>query len=221
MKKPVEKRSGGLVVLETGMQEITVFTPRVQSVATRLGWKAETVLARVKRALPTRIEQTLYLSVTAEWGVIQPETLAKLLRYFLNGQKLIEADMQERIVGEETTNKFVWVANQVVAAVSLMMDCREGAESGIAIGAETAAQLVAAYGEDGAEEIIGIVSENWYRIAEGIGWDYMSEHEATAKIIKAVAACSPCDAISSQSIIDLLAKDTSLRHWDEEGGEAW
>src|SRR5258708_16424902 len=69
--------------------------PRVANIAFRLRWNAETVIRRVEKSLPSKVEQQLYLRVAGGYR-IHPESLAKLLEVFHGRQGLQSGDLQHR-----------------------------------------------------------------------------------------------------------------------------
>lgn len=164
---------------------LVVANPQLQGLAKHLGWKPETAIMRIERALPARLEQNLYLTVMAENPVVRPETFAKLLRHLNGGQELRDSDMNDRTVGENlTSNRFVDVGDLLGIALSLIEWGKEYGDVGI--GSETAACLAQAYGEH-AEAMLDMIQEHFDIIAEALNMGTVSRPRVLAGFIKAIA----------------------------------
>ena len=82
--------------------------PRVQLIAARLKWRADTAVRRIKDALPAPLEQQIYLAIAPQQGEsgILPESLAKLLRMFLGDRNLDLADLASNAPGRGRLDAF-------------------------------------------------------------------------------------------------------------------
>ena len=140
----------------------------VQAIAKRFKWKPETLIARVEKALPSVVEQQIYLRLGADFQ-IHPESLAKLLREYLGSYELKPEDFFNKKVGENLVmNKFADVAEFLEGALNLIN--KVSIEySGFSISMRSAAVLVDAYGPDGAENLIDSIASRLDEVIEHIG----------------------------------------------------
>ena len=180
MKEEKEQRTTANSVVMVSPQGIrTVVHPlvpansRVQAVAHQLKWKPETVVARVQKALPSVVEQQIYLRLGAEFR-IQPESLKKLLREFLGPEELKPEDFFDREVGRNLiVNKFTEVAEFLEGALNLIN--KVSIEySGFALSMRSAAVLVNVYGPEGAEKIIDSISARIEEVGARTGGSHRS-----------------------------------------------
>lgn len=172
---PAVQISAAISTIEAAATVALVPTnPQVQAIAARLRWRAERLIARVKRALPASVEQLLYLQLGESFR-IHPETMATLLREYLGEQTLQSADLEDRSIGRNLyTNKFADVAEFLKNALG-MLD-KESLDIPFSISARTAAKLAIAYG-DHVEDVISAIVSNLNEIAERLRMRHSSERE--------------------------------------------
>jgi hypothetical protein len=156
--------------------------PRVKTIAWRLRWSTNTVIRRVRAALPSRIEQQLYLYVGGTFR-LQPESLRKLLDVFCD-RPLMEGDLVRAEVGknlvtsrfDETVEKLE-IALQILDKTADLFYVQPIAMRRIAI-------LVEAYGAE-AEGVIASLVERSQELIERLRLRAdISNGEATAVALK-------------------------------------
>lgn len=130
---------------------LTPAHPAVVSIAARAHWKPDTLVRKIKDALPAPVEQQLYLRI-AESVRVQPSSLGKILRVFLGNKTLQPRDMIDRSVGKNlSVNLFVKtldLALETLAVTHVM------AEEYGPVTIELGARLVKAYGPDNVQDVI-------------------------------------------------------------------
>ncbi|TSC78138.1 MAG: hypothetical protein G01um101433_425 [Parcubacteria group bacterium Gr01-1014_33] len=198
--------------------------PNVRSLSNRLGWKADTLIARVQKALPQKLEQDMFLHLTVDWRVpLHPETFRSIYLYFTNGQWLSNHDLEDRKLGENIySNKGEKIIDQLSLTMNLLHWQKE---QGYFIGWRTAAHLVQAYGED-AEDILSMIAESLDEIMEERRMK-MSHRKAFAVIVKNVADiaangsknCALPNVSCVDDIITLLSSFASSSTWEHNEEE--
>ncbi len=127
----------------------------VQAIATNKGWLPETLIRRVKNALPARVEQILYLRLAESTGY-HPESVAKMLRGILGSHELQARDMLDVALGENLSiNRFAETLDLLVEIVAMTRSLREMYGS---LSIDDATSLAKAYGPDHVEVIADSVS---------------------------------------------------------------
>lgn len=154
MKDDLEDEPVVALSLPTDPLALVPSNPAVLQIGSRLRWKPTTVVSRVQKALPSTFEQSLYLLLAKDFG-IQPESLAKILDTYYGSRGFIAADMLERRkVGPElysdTFAQFVEFFETCMYLMRLVTD-----EIGTSVlSMELAAELVVAYGDQEAEQLV-------------------------------------------------------------------
>lgn len=155
--------------------------PRVKSIAFRFRWGVDTVIKRVSNALPSPIEQQIYLRVAAGYR-IHPESLRKMLNVFRGTDELKSTDLREVSVGQNMVvsrfDEIVEKVEQALALVDKTSDCADYMMS-----MDSAAKLVEVYG-DHAEEMFGEIVENLYDVARLLGIKSESPHIIVGVAVK-------------------------------------
>ncbi len=197
---------------------------KVQAIAKQLGWRSETAIARVKKALPAPLEQGVFVSLVSEARLgMYPESFAEVLRFFAGKQELEEKDLED-IIGPEgyVHNRFEEVVDDVAATMNIL---GKFDELGIRAmpSALTAARLVFAYGEEGAEGILELVENNLHSLMDSIGLKGVRIHPAMAIILNEIAATSAGanapNALSEEEIINLMCPGIVNEFSEVEEGE--
>ena len=171
-------------LVSTATTALVPSNPRVQLAAKRLNWKPETLVRRIQEALPAVVEQQVYLRVAPSFG-IQPESIAKLLRYHLGSQELQPHDLNDRPAGNNLVNNKFTVAMEFLRE-TLNLVSHRSIYSQIGISMETAAQLVTAYGED-APFIVESVVDSIGLIRERLGIRRLSDSRLISLVITFIA----------------------------------
>ena len=152
--------------------------PRVKSIAFRLRWHVDTVIQRVEDALPSPVEQQLYLAVAGGFR-IHPESLRKLLDVFLDGDNLRESDLQQVTIGPHlVVSRFDQTVDKIQSALSLL-DKTSDTMAASCLSMTVVARLVEVYG-DSAEEIVGSVIENSEYVADRL---HLHQSTSTSAVI--------------------------------------
>lgn len=139
---------------------ITVADPRVATVAHNFGWKPNTVLARIKRALPSVVEQQLYLDLAGDFK-IQPESFGKILSGFIGERELSIHDLGPKGIAREVIEHLLQTLNLIQL---------DRAEWGIRLSMDMASSLANNFGEYAAE-MVGEVDSHIHEICEVMGWN--------------------------------------------------
>lgn len=190
-----------LVVTGEGTK-LQVMDPNVQSLAKHLGWRPDTVIARIERHLPARIQQDMYLLTVRDWIPILPETFARVLEYVSPYQRVT----QELLERDE--KKVIAIGDNIALLLSLLAWGKE--EDSTIIDVESAARLAAMYG-DYAEDILDLVEDTLDRIRDQIGLGKLPRPQAFAIVVKAIANNSGGgpNVLKSDDIIALFQHDFS------------
>ena len=155
--------------------------PRVANIAFRLRWNAETVIRRLENALPSKVEQQLYLRVAGGYR-IHPESLAKLLEVFRGGQELQPGDLEQRSLGGNLiASRFDDILEKIEHALILLDKTADSAEHMMSV--RYAAILVEHYGEH-SQDILGEIMENVATVAELLGIKTTDERKIVGVAIK-------------------------------------
>ncbi len=190
----------------------------VQIISAKLRWKPETAIERVKKALPSPVEQQAYLIIGKEalFG-IRPENFRKILRFFQE-KDLREEDMEDVFTSEGYRfNRFEECLDHVVATLSLMEKFQDFGLSASPTYL-TAARLIIAYGEEGAEGVLETINNNLPFLAARCGFKNLKLPKAMAVITNEVAKRAAegggmLNAISEEDIAALFhdfVDDSSL-----------
>lgn len=142
--------------------------PSVVKLSKRLRWKPETAVSRIKRALPAPVEQQIYLELASDFGIL-PESMAKLLRFYLGEEQLELEDLDPHPVGDNlVSSKFDNFAEFLRECLNLLkLVSREFTSFSLSV--EHAAMIVAHYGTEQPELLIEMVDGNLEEMCEMLG----------------------------------------------------
>lgn len=162
-----EEQSTALMVLDDALQASNINTliglvptnPKVVALATRWGWKPETLIGKVERQLPNLYERRLWVMIGPEFR-LQPNSIYRIIRAVFPHRELIESDFEDKIVGPnlrvnriERLREFL---NQVLAFIEKVDN-----EFGCYISITTALELIRLYGEEGAETMVASLAVDY------------------------------------------------------------
>ncbi len=195
------------------IEAVTAENEKVRDLAKRLRYKPTTLAACIQRTFPSLLEQNIYVLFAGECekSVIRPQTFARLLQHFTNGQELSPADLEDREIGENLIyNKVSDIGDCIEIALSLMEKI-DNLDLSTPISSKTAARLARAYGEDAAD-ILEIVDNELHYIMDELGMR-MRPMIAMTKIINAIALHAAegegkgenPNILSADDIIELLS----------------
>lgn len=158
LKEAIVPRESGLVPQN----------PAVQKLSRRLRWSPERAITRIQRALPARVEQEVYLALAADFGLL-PESMAKLLRFYLGEEHLELEDLQPKPVGPNlVTSRFAEFAEFLRECLNLLkLISKEFSSFSITI--EHAAMIVLHYGTEQPERLIEMIDGNLEELCELLG----------------------------------------------------
>jgi hypothetical protein len=201
-------------------------SPQIQALVRRLGWKHETAIRRIQSALPVPVEQSMYFDITIHFRVgVRPETFARLLRYFNNGQELSDMDLQDRVQGQNLfSNKVAQVAELIFQALSLREEIED---MGFSASLETMSRLVVAYGDE-TQDIVDLVADNVWEIARGLKIRPSSQSKIMNVILKAIAyhaaetegQSGMPNPVSAEEIVALLSSLRRSEGWASDDDDA-
>jgi hypothetical protein len=160
MGKRIENEPSVSLSVSTDPLALVPSNPTVIQIGSQLHWKPGTVIKRVQNALATTFEQSLYLLIARDFG-IQPESLAKILNTYFGTRDFIALDMMERRkVGpgmySDTFAQFIEFFECCMHLVRLVSE-----DVGTPLlSMELAAEVVVAYGDVEAEQIIESIWTN-------------------------------------------------------------
>lgn len=148
--------------------DLVIHNPKVVSIAERLHWKPVTAIRRIKSALPSPLEQQIYLSVATDFGIL-PESMAKLLRIYLGNKHLMLEDLEFKEVGNNLCysnfNEFSIFLSECLNLLKIITN--EYSVLGLSI--EQAGRMVLHYGTDDPEMLIELVDNNLETMCEFFG----------------------------------------------------
>jgi hypothetical protein len=145
--------------------ELVPENPLVAKIALRLRWRPETAIRRIEKALPARIEQEIYLKLGSDFG-IHPESMAKLLRFYLGEENLLIEDLDPKPIGNNlVSSKFTNFAEFLQACLYLLKLVGKEFTS-FSISIEHAAMIVSHYGTENPEALIEMIDGNLEELCE-------------------------------------------------------
>lgn len=148
--------------------ELVPTNPKVMKIALRLHWGPERAVARIKRALPAALEQQIYLAIASDFGLL-PESMAKLLRFYLGEQELQLEDLAPRPIGlNMVTSKFATFAEFLRECLNLLKLVSKEFTS-LSLTIEHAAMIVLHYGVDQPELLLEMIDGNLEELCELLG----------------------------------------------------
>ena len=178
--------------------------PRVKAIAFRLRWSPDTVVRRVMAALPSPIEQRLYLHIGREFR-IQPETLRKLLDVFCECRSLTPSDLSCHDVGARfVVSRFEVVAEQVEEAL-IILDKTGDVMPEQPIAIATVARLVEMYGGRVAEDTILMVCDGWQELAERLQCPRASKNALVGHVLSRLSEHRGLCPMSLEDIAECLS----------------
>ncbi len=143
---------------------LTITNPRVVHIAHHLRWKPVTTIARIERALPSILEQQIYLAIApmvGESGLL-PESLAKLLRIFLGSKELRLEDLTPGYPTQKNFDEFIEFLGECITILKVIK--HEYITLGLSI--NDAALIVLRYGTNDPERLIEMVDNNLEQLCE-------------------------------------------------------
>ncbi|MBA3733265.1 hypothetical protein H0W91_02720 [Patescibacteria group bacterium] len=142
--------------------------PSVMKLAKRLRWSPERAIIRIQRALPALFEQQIYLELASDFGIL-PESMAKLLRFYMGEEELDLEDLEFRQAGNNlVTSKFVDFAEFLRECLNLLKIVAKEFTS-FSLTVNHAAMIVYHYGTDQPELLIEMVDGNLEELCEVLG----------------------------------------------------
>ncbi len=142
----------------------------VRKAGLSFGWKPETVLSRMERALPSVLEQILYLRVGVDFRLM-PETFSKILREYLGVRELQLVDLKP--LGN-TESKFDETV-RFLASVLSILDKESLDYPGSGVSTLVATRIAKRYGPDHVIHILDSVMTNLDAIREFLGFRSASD----------------------------------------------
>jgi hypothetical protein len=136
----------------------------IQKIATRLRWRPETAIVRIKRALPSFLEQQIYLTIAPlrNESALLPESLAKLLRLYLGHQELQLEDVAPGSVGRSRFESFVEFLGDCINLLKVVTKEFDA----LSLKIEHAGLIVLHYGKDDPERLIEMIDCNLEEMCE-------------------------------------------------------
>ncbi|MHB1316649.1 MAG: hypothetical protein ACYCZW_02205 [Minisyncoccota bacterium] len=143
---------------------LTITNPVVTSISRHLRWRPVTTIARIERALPSILEQQIYLAIAPQIGEsgLLPESLAKLLRIFLGSKELRLEDLTSGYPTSRNLDEFIEFLGECINLLKLIT--REYSTFSLRI--DDAARIVLCYGTNDPERLIEMVDNELERICE-------------------------------------------------------
>ncbi len=136
---------------------LTIHNPKILTLATRWGWKPQTLLAHIKRDLPSVVEREIYLEIGLE-NRLRPSTLGKLLRGYLGERELQVHDLIDN-------NGLIEQVQAFLMQTIVFLEKTSVEYGDINFSTNTVIEFVNAYGQD-AETIMASVMSNLSELAE-------------------------------------------------------
>lgn len=142
--------------------------PLVVRMAKRLRWSPERAVARIQRALPAPLEQQIYLELASDFG-IHPETMSKILRFYLGENNLQIEDLEPRPIGQNlVVSKFASFAEFLGGCLDLLkLVSSEYGELGLSV--MHVANIVQHYGIYEPERLIETIDTNIDEMTDMLG----------------------------------------------------
>jgi hypothetical protein len=142
--------------------------PSIVKLSKRLRWKPETAIRRIQHALPAPVEQQIYLELAADFGIL-PESMAKLLRFYIGEESLELDDLDPHSVGDNlVSTKFTNFVEFLVQCLNLLkIVAKEFTSFSLTI--EHAAIIVTHYGTDQPEALLEMIDGNLEELCEMVG----------------------------------------------------
>lgn len=142
----------------------------VRKASLSFGWKPETVLSRMERALPSVLEQVLYLRVGVDFRLL-PETFSKILREYLGVRELQLVDLKPLGTTESKFDETV----RFLASVLSILDKESLDYPGSGLSTLVATRIAKRYGPDHVIYILDSVMTNLDAIREFLGFRSASD----------------------------------------------
>ncbi|MGD0977403.1 MAG: hypothetical protein ABR875_03895 [Minisyncoccia bacterium] len=149
-------------------QELVPTDDRVIAIASRLHWKPATAIRRIKNALPAVFEQQLYLVLGSSFRIL-PESMAKLLRIFLESRAMDRSDLDRIDMGKNLATSLFSEFSDFIRECLNLLKVLADKSTGISITIETAAWVVLNFGTDNPERLIEMVDCQLDEVCEFFG----------------------------------------------------
>lgn len=190
--------------------------PDVEIVATRMGWRGETLLARLTRALPEVVEQELFLAIIPHMAKsMTPEKFADLL-CVASPQPLRLDDLRTRTVGRNLAiSRIDHIGDYLQASMELLGKLTGDLETSLSV--DQAGRLALVFG-DGAMDLIEQIQENQAAVASALGYRESYRfaemaHAAVEHLLRYVASGRP----NPVNIMEIFGRmDEAFRDSGEE-----
>jgi hypothetical protein len=141
---------------------LTRYRHQIEDVALSLGWKPTTLWRQTQAALPSPVEQQIYLSVVGDLR-LQPRTMAKLMRIYMR-----EGSLRPEDLSPSPTSKFRSFVEFLAAVLDLLrLVPRDYAR--VQISAVNAAQIILHYGTD-YDTFLSMIEINLPRLRARFGF---------------------------------------------------
>ena len=152
------------VVIRDDSYALVPTNPRVIQISSHLGWKPTTAIRRIQNALPSVLEQQVYLAILPEPGEsgILPESMAKLLKMFVGYQRLQMQDLAPGSSGRNRFKTFVEFLGECIYLLKVLT--KEHPMYSFKI--YHAGLMVLHYGKENSERLITMVECNLDEICE-------------------------------------------------------
>lgn len=198
---------------------LSVEDPSVEAVAKHFHWKPETLIDRIEKCLPSKIEQYLYLSITTDFH-IRPESFRTLIRMLLGERELTHEDLKVRKMGNNLVSSRIldltnFIENALFIAGKLATCSPE-----IGLSMEQAAKLTLLYGEY-AEVILDAIMSDITEVGRRMGVRGSDKKIVSLAVLRLIEhtenrARTHLDPVSCEQILDLLRRDPGADGWHRE-----
>jgi hypothetical protein len=138
---------------------------KLRFIAKKMNLKPETLLTRIEKALPSMVEQYMYLRLSSDFR-IHPETLAKLLRCYLGTEILEPKDLQTKVLGNGMTIRKVDQVAEFLESCFSLLDKSSEEYCGLKLGAEAVARFVKYFGPEHAENVMASIANEMLYLRE-------------------------------------------------------
>lgn len=144
---------------------LTTANKNIVKISNRFGWKPQTAIIRIQRALPAILEQQIYLAVASDFA-IHPESMAKLLRMYLGFQELKLEDLNPHPIGENlVSSKFACFAEFLRECLNLLK-VTTNEYSALGLSVLQVGYIVLHYGTENPQLLIEMIDTNLDELCE-------------------------------------------------------
>lgn len=157
-----EDKSTALILRE--QYALVPTNPQVQHIAKHLRWRPTTAIARIQRALPSILEQQIYLAIAPQAGEsgLLPESLAKLLRLYLGHTQLQLEDLVPGSSGQDRFDSFVEFLGESINLLKIITK----EYSAFSLKITDAGLIVLHYGTNDPERLIEMIDDNLEQVCD-------------------------------------------------------